>query len=60
MPVLHLEIKSGHSPEQNRDFAQKVIRVTAETLKCQPESIDVIITEIPNTHWTKGGQIPTD
>ncbi|ENT8519883.1 4-oxalocrotonate tautomerase [Raoultella ornithinolytica] len=60
MPVLRLELQPGRSPEQKRDFVREVTRVAVETLKCKAESVDVVIVEIPKTHWAKGGVLPTE
>lgn len=60
MPVLRLELQPGRPPEQKRDFAREATRVAVETLKCKPESVDVVIVEIPKTHWAKGGVLPTE
>lgn len=57
MPLIHLEMLPGRTTEQKRDFAREVTRVAVETLKCKPESVDVVITEVPKTHWAKGGQL---
>jgi len=57
MPVIHLEMLPGRTTEQKRDFAREVTRVAVETLKCKPESVDVVITEVPKTHWAKGGEL---
>lgn len=58
MPILHLEMQPGRSPEQKCNFVREVTRVAVETLKCKPDSVDVIIIEIPKTHWAKNGQLP--
>lgn len=60
MPVLRLEMQPGRTQEQKRDFAREATRVAVETLKCKPESVDVVIVEIPRTHWAKAGQLPVE
>ena len=60
MPMIRLEMFPGRTPEQKRDFVREVTRLAAETLKCKPESVDVVITEIPNSHWAKGGVLPEE
>ncbi|MDE1992761.1 MAG: 4-oxalocrotonate tautomerase [Rhizobiaceae bacterium] len=60
MPTIHLEMHPGRTIEQKRDFARQVTEVTAKTLACPPESVDVLITEIPREHWAKGGQLVSD
>ncbi|MDH2898071.1 MULTISPECIES: 4-oxalocrotonate tautomerase [Rahnella] len=60
MPMIRLEMLPGRTAEQKRDFAREVTRVAVETLKCKPESVDVVITEIPKSHWAKGGELMGD
>lgn len=60
MPMIRLEMLPGRTAEQKREFAREVTRVAVETLKCKPESVDVVITEIPKSHWAKGGELMGD
>lgn len=57
MPTLHLEMHPGRTPEQKRAFVTEVTRVVVETLVCPPESVDVVITEVPREHWAKAGKL---
>jgi 4-oxalocrotonate tautomerase len=60
MPILRLEMHPGRSPEQKRAFVSEVTRVAVETLSCPPESVDVLITEVPREHWAKAGKLVSD
>ena len=60
MPVLRLEMVPGRTPEQKRDFVREVTRVAVETLLCKPESVDVLIIELPKAHWAKAGKLMAD
>lgn len=60
MPTLHLEMHPGRTPEQKRAFVTEVTRVVVETLVCPPESVDVVITEVPREHWAKSGKLLSD
>jgi 4-oxalocrotonate tautomerase len=60
MPILHLEMHPGRTAEQKRAFVREVTRVTIETLACPPESVDVVITEVPREHWAKAGKLIAD
>ena len=60
MPTLHLEMHPGRTPEQKRAFVTEVTRVVVETLVCPPESVDVVITEVPREHWAKAGKLMSD
>jgi 4-oxalocrotonate tautomerase len=60
MPTLHLEMHPGRTLEQKRAFVREVTRVTVETLVCPPESVDIVITEVPRDAWAKGGKLLAD
>lgn len=60
MPVLRLEMLPGRTLEQKRAFVRDVTRVAVETLACPPETLDIVITEVPREHWAKAGQLVAD
>jgi 4-oxalocrotonate tautomerase len=60
MPILRLEMHPGRTEEQKRAFVREVTRVTVETLTCPPESVDVVITEVPRSAWAKAGKLLSD
>ena len=60
MPVLHLVMHPGRTLEQKRAFVREVTRVTVETLVCPPETVDVVITEVPRDAWAKAGKLLAD
>ncbi len=60
MPVLHLEMHPGRTLEQKRAFVREVTRVAVETLVCPPETVDVVITEVPRDAWAKAGKLLAD
>jgi 4-oxalocrotonate tautomerase len=60
MPILRLEMHPGRTLEQKRAFAREVTRVASETLNCPPDSVDVVISEVPREHWAKAGQLVSE
>ena len=60
MPTLHLEMLPGRTVEQKRAFVREVTEVTAQTLACPPESVEILITEIPRDAWAKAGKLRAD
>ena len=60
MPILRLEMLEGRSLDQKRAFVEAATRAAVETLACPPESLDVIITEMPRSHWAKGGKLMSE
>ena len=60
MPILRLEMHPGRTPEQKRDFVLEATRAAVEILKCPPESVDILIQEIPREQWAKNGKLLAD
>jgi 4-oxalocrotonate tautomerase len=60
MPILRLEMHPGRTQEQKRAFVQEATRVAVETLKCPPESVDIVITEVSRDAWAKSGKLLAD
>ena len=57
MPTYHVEMFEGRSPEQKKKLVEEVTRVTAETLGCSPEAVDIIIIEVKRENWSTGGKL---
>ncbi len=60
MPILRLEMHPGRTPEQKREFVREVTRVAVDVLKCPPESVDIVIQEVPRELWGKGGKLVSE
>lgn len=60
MPILRLEMHPGRTPEQKREFVREVTRVAVDVLKCPPESVDVVLREVPRDLWGKGGKLVSE
>ncbi len=60
MPTLRLEMHPGRTLDQKRAFVREATRVVSEILVCPPDSVDIIISEIPKDAWAKGGTLVSD
>ena len=60
MPILRLEMHPGRTPEQKSAFVREATRVAVETLKCPPESVDIVITEVSRDNWAKAGKLVSE
>jgi 4-oxalocrotonate tautomerase len=60
MPILRFEMHPGRTLEQKRAFVKEITRVTVEAFACPPESVEVLITEIPKENWAKAGKLRSD
>ena len=55
MPIANLQILHGRPPELKVRLIQAVTAAIADTLKVKPDSVRVILHEIPAEHWGIGG-----
>lgn len=56
MPIVQLQILQGRSEEKIAEVIENVTNTISETLDAPKESIRVIVTEIPKTHWGRAGK----
>ena len=57
MPTYRIELFEGRSVEEKRKLAEAVTRVTTEVLGSSPESVDIIITDVPRHNWATAGKL---
>ena len=55
MPLINVQIMEGRPPEKVTELIQNLTNTVQETLNAPRESIRVIVTEIPKTHWGIAG-----
>ena len=57
MPTYHVEMLEGRTLEQKKKLVEAITRVSVEILGGQPESVDVLITDIKPHNWATGGKL---
>lgn len=57
MPTYHVEMLEGRTLEQKKKLVEAITRVSVEVLGGSPESVDVLITDIPRHNWATGGKL---
>lgn len=57
MPTYHVEMIEGRTPEQKKKLVEEITRVSVEVLGGKPDSVDIIITDIPRGNWATGGKL---
>lgn len=55
MPQVHVNIREGRGPEKVRELIGALSQAVIDTLGAPPETVQVIVTEVPATHWARGG-----
>jgi 4-oxalocrotonate tautomerase len=57
MPTYHIEMMEGRTVDQKRTLVEEVTRVSVAVLGGSPESVDIIITDIPRSNWATAGKL---
>ena len=57
MPTLHVEMLEGRTPEQKKKLVTELTRVTVEVLGGSPESVDILLIDVPRGNWATGGKL---
>lgn len=60
MPIIHVNLMEGRPKEKVAEVIENITTTVAETLDAPVESIRVLVTEIPKTHWGKAGKPVSD
>jgi 4-oxalocrotonate tautomerase len=55
MPIANVMILEGRPPEARQALIRSVTAAIVEALKVKPESVRVIVQEVPPEHWGIGG-----
>lgn len=55
MPTYHIEMLAGRTVEQKKKLVEEITRVTVEVLGGSPNSVDILITDVPRENWATGG-----
>lgn len=55
MPIIHVQILEGRPKEKVAEVIRNITHTVAETLDAPTESIRVLVTEVPKTHWGIAG-----
>ncbi|MEX2416569.1 MAG: 4-oxalocrotonate tautomerase [Paenibacillaceae bacterium] len=55
MPIIQVQILEGRPKEKIIELIQNVTNTVSETLDAPIETIRVLVTEVPKTHWGRGG-----
>lgn len=54
MPLIQVTLREGRPGPDIRAMIGAVTRAVAESLHAPPESVRIIVSEVPATHWATG------
>jgi 4-oxalocrotonate tautomerase len=55
MPIINIQLLEGRPIEKIEEVISNITNTVSETLDAPKESIRVIVTEIPKSHWGIAG-----
>lgn len=56
MPIAHIRILEGRTPEQVASVIAEVTQALHRSLGAPVESVRVLVEEVPKSHWGIGGK----
>lgn len=56
MPIVQIQMLEGRDEEKKRQLIAAVTNAICETLSAPPESVRVLLQDVPKTHWGVGGK----
>ncbi len=56
MPIIHVHMMEGRSPDQKQAMMKRVTEAVVETLGVRTEAVRIILQEIPSGHFAVGGE----
>jgi len=60
MPIIYVNMLEGRSVETKRAYIKALTDCSVEVLKCRPENVAVILSEMPFEHYGRGGKTKLD
>lgn len=55
MPIANIQILAGRPAQAKQALIRSVTAAIVESLQVKPESVRVIVQEVPPEHWGIGG-----
>ena len=60
MPTLRVEMFEGRTPEQKRALVAALTDACVRTIGASPESVDILLFDIPKQNWATAGTLWSD
>lgn len=60
MPVVQVNIKEGRTLDQKREIVERMTDVLVDVCGSARERVHVIINEVEEDNWGRGGQLLSD
>jgi 4-oxalocrotonate tautomerase len=58
MPIVHVELYKGRTPEQKTNCARDIVEAITKNLGAPAEATQVVFVDVEKSDWLMGGKIP--
>lgn len=55
MPIVHLTLMEGYDTHTKRDLSSRLTQTILDTIDAPPEAVIVVINEVPQGNYMRGG-----
>jgi 4-oxalocrotonate tautomerase len=55
MPTIRVDMMEGRTPEQKTALVKAITQAVVDSLGSSPESVDILLYDIPRQNWATGG-----
>lgn len=60
MPIIRVEMFAGRSKDQKRELVKELTGAFVRTCGGNPDSLQIVITDVEKQDWGSGGQLAAD
>lgn len=60
MPMIRVEMFAGRSDDQKRALVKELTDAFVRTAGGNPEAVDVVLVDVEQSNWAKGGTLFSD
>ncbi|SLN24829.1 2-hydroxymuconate tautomerase [Roseovarius litorisediminis] len=60
MPIIRVEMFKGRTVEQKRALVRRLTEAFVTAAGVNPDSVQVVITDVDKSDWGSGGQLASD
>jgi 4-oxalocrotonate tautomerase len=57
MPVVHVHMLGGRTPEQKRRLVAAITRALVEEAGAKPEAVTIVLHDTDPSNWAEGGSL---
>ena len=60
MPLIYVSLLEGRSIDVKRAYIKALTDCSVDILRCRPENVTIVLSEMPFEHYGRGGKMKLD